>query len=56
MDNYMIMIGNDNSNLFNNENDDDDDDDYYYYYITIMILVLLSFGDPFLVNTFRKRR
>ena len=45
----MIIIGNDNSNLFNNENDDDD-------YITIMILVLLSFGDPFLVNTFRKRR
>jgi hypothetical protein len=49
MDNHMIIIGNDNSNLFNNENVDDD-------YITIMILVLLSFGDPFLVNTFRKRR
>ena len=30
----MIIIGNDNGNLFNNENDDDDDDDdgYHYFY------------------------
>lgn len=28
---YMIIIGNDNSNLFNNENDDDDYGYHYYY-------------------------